>query len=711
MILELLDGNRRFVRPVDTALGLSDAETLNDLPSCTLTLATDDPINAQIAVPASWLRVREDGRPSTLYRFKSMDAEHREDGRTRYALEGAQCTLLDDLLTGHHELGGEGLDTRWVIEYILARQSMPLWTLGRCDFDAEYQYNFEDVSLLEALMSLGEVIAEDYAFTFDASGAPPWTVHFVRLSAEAASTLMAGRSMTGLTRRVDGRVVTRLVGRGYGEGDNQLTIAAVNGGADYLDADTIADWGVRVGVHADRRQTDAQTLMARMRAILAAGKNPRVSYEADALDLYGQTLERWDDHRVGDMVLVLDETLGRAVKTRITARSRDDALGDPANVRLTFDSSVRDTAEALNEVLDKIGVQELYAQGATNMYSQQISDSADPDHPLTMRFYVPGNALRINSCMLHWKIERFRSYATLAGSGGGSARTSSEGGGATVSIPAQTISTGVRYSSQPMDAEGSGAGMTGGAKNYDGTVLDRTSGPSTNTTGPASGQTESAAETVTGLGGSHDHTIGSHRHNFSDTVRMPGHGHTLGSSSTQTGGLVSAPDISVSGNTGYATPSCSDDGEHQHTVPAHSHGMNGHTHDLRSHTHTFDHVHNMPHVHNIAHEHVIPAMEFELGPHSHSVSVPDHTHDLEYGIFEGGRAEGLRILVDGEEVPPEAIGTGDELDAAAYMRKNADGKIVRSSWHEVEFVPDALTRITANLFFQVFIQSRGAGDY
>lgn len=407
------------------------------------------------------------------------------------------------------------------MEYILARQTVPMWKLGTCDFEGYYQYNFEDVPLLEAMMSLGEVLTEDYAFVFDASGAPPWTVSLVRLSGEASSSLVAGRNLTSLTRHVDGRVVTRLVGRGYGEGDNQMTIASVNGGKDYLDADTMGTWGVRVGIHADRRQTDPLTLKARMAAILEGGKNPRVSYEASAIDLHLVTGERWDNHRTGDMVLVLDEVLGGAVKTRITAREKADVEGDPGDVRLTFDSSVRDTADELNEVLDKIGVQELYSQGATNMYSQQISDSADAKHGLTMSFYVPGNVVRINSCLLRWKMERFRSYATLASSGGGSTPTSSEGGGATVTIPAQTLSTGVRYSSQPMDTEGSSSGMTGGAKDYGGAVVTKTSGPSTNTTGAASGQTESAAETVTGKAGAHSHSIGSHRHSFSSSRACP----------------------------------------------------------------------------------------------------------------------------------------------------------------------------------------------
>jgi len=67
--------------------------------------------------------------------------------------------------------------------------------------------------------------------------------------------------------------------------------------------------------------------------------------------------------------------------------------------------------------------------------------------------------------------------------------------------------------------------------------------------------------------------------------------------------------------------------------------------------------------------------------------------------------------VDGEALPEGIDVSGRELDVAPYLKKNDDGKVTRGTWHEVEFVPSGLTRIEANLFFQVFIQSRGAGDY
>ena len=96
--------------------------------------------------------------------------------------------------------------------------------------------------------------------------------------------------------------------------------------------------------------------------------------------------------------------------------------------------------------------------------------------------------------------------------------------------------------------------------------------------------------------------------------------------------------------------------------------------------------------------------------HTHELTLPDHTHDITYGIFEGTTARSVRLLVDGAEVPSEAI-SKRELDISAYLEKDEDGKITRSAWHTVELVPDKLTRIEANLFAQTFIQSTGGGDY
>lgn len=697
-MIELLaaDG-ATLVSPVETAISCGYKRPLNELGTAELTLAQGDALCAAIDVPVSFLRLWDGERFAGLYRFRRSTAELQESGGVaRYELESAECTLSDDMLIGHHELGGTGLDTRWVLEYILARQTEKRWVLGRCDFADQYQYNFEDVTLLEAIMSLGEVLVDDFAFFFDAQSVP-WTLHLIRLSAEPTRALVYGRNVSRIVRTVDGRVVTRLVGRGYGEGDNQLTVASVNGGKDYIDADAqaMARYKVRVGVHADRRQTDPATLLARMRVILAAGSHPRVSYEATCADLYEMTGESWDDAQPGDLIRMLDEELDGPLSVRVTARTKDDLAGDPGSVVLTFETGVQDAAEELNEILDKIGVQELYSQGATNLYSMQIADSCDGEHPLTLSFYVPGNVLRINECRLKWKIEAFRSYAKLAAAGGGTVVTSAAGGGATVTLPSVTISAGVKYTGPILDEDGGADPMTSGPVNY---------------LGERSTRTESA---------------GSHGHNMTHTHIAPSHGHTFtgepvtysiahnhslaGDGALATGGIYSGNKsirvtpkgtVEESGVQWTSSPYEAVNGSVKNTT-----GESG------EHSHDNDHLHKMPHVHNMEHDHIIPAMMFTLTEHKHSSRIEDHTHDLEYGIYTGSRAGSVQIAVDGNAIPAEDIGEEKEIDIARYLRANDDGRVVRGAWHEVTFTPDKLTRITANLFFQVFIQSRGAGDY
>ncbi len=114
------------------------------------------------------------------------------------------------------------------------------------------------------------------------------------------------------------------------------------------------------------------------------------------------------------------------------------------------------------------------------------------------------------------------------------------------------------------------------------------------------------------------------------------------------------------------------------------------------------------HGHNVripGHNHsvTIPA-------HTHDLTLPDHTHDIVYGIYEGSRASSVTIKVDNTTVPAAEI-SSREIDVSGYLSKDEKGKIRRGTWHEIQIVPDQLTRIEANLTAQVFVQSVGGGDY
>ena len=433
-MVELYDKDMRFLGPADHAVRHGFTLKLNELSTAQLELPVGDPVNERITVGGSFARIWDGDEFVGTFRFASSAAERGSAGVCKYSLDGAECTLLDDLIPGHVELGGTLMTTGQVLSRILSYQTTQRWRLGRCDFLDEYQYNFEDVPLLEAIMSIGETLTDDYRFVFD-TYTTPWTVSLLRLSQTPSASLVYGRNAQRIRRTVDGSVVTRLYGRGYGEGDNQLTIAPVNGGKTYIDApEGVRElYGIRQGVHVDTRQTDPETLLAHMRRILAAGQTPRVSYDVTAIDLFRETGEGEDRMEPGAMVRVLDDTLPEPVQCRITEIEKGDVDGDPGGVKIVLDSGGGgDTAEQLNEVLEKIGVHELYSQGATSMYAVRGAENADETHPMELDFYIPGNVLRINRCLLKWKKQPYRVDFKMAGTSSQATTTSAEGGGATV---------------------------------------------------------------------------------------------------------------------------------------------------------------------------------------------------------------------------------------------------------------------------------------
>jgi len=594
-MIELYDKDMQFLGPASHAQRHGYTLKLNELSTASLETPTGDPVNEKITVCAGFARIWDADAFVGTFRFSSAAAGHEHGGAIAYSLDGAECTLLDDIVPGHLELGGMLVYTRDVLTYLLDCQTTRRWVLGRCDFNDQFQYNFEDVTILEAIMSVGETLTEPYRFVFD-TYTTPWTVSLIRLSDEPSASLVYRRNMQRIKRSVDGAVVTRLYGRGYGEGDNQLTIASVNDGKTYIEAPLGVRqmYGIRCGIHVDTRQTDPETLKAQMERILAAGQTPRVSYDVTAIDLYRETGEGEDRIQLGDMVRVIDDTLPETVHCRVTQIEKADVDGDPGGLKIVLDTGGGDAAEQLNDVLEKIGVHELYSQGATSMYAVRGAENADETHPMELDFYIPGNVLRINSCLLKWKVQPFRVDFKMAAAAGSSSQTSAEGGGATVTWSRFIYSQGY-YTGNPIE--------------------------------------------------------------------------------TGTDDALEWPDV-----TGDAQPSGT---SHYHKI-------------YMNHRHKF----------NIGF--TIPAQELQVSAHTHTVSIPAHTHELTYGITNGGSAaQGVAIEVDGTRI---SVPEGD-LDICEYLERDEAGKIRRSQWHKVAFIPDGNARVVATLFIQQFLQSRGGGDY
>ena len=140
-------------------------------------------------------------------------------------------------------------------------------------------------------------------------------------------------------------------------------------------------------------------------------------------------------------------------------------------------------------------------------------------------------------------------------------------------------------------------------------------------------------------------------------------------------------------------------------------GEDGHTHSIYGHRHHITHEHEIEipdHRHSFQipnHTHTVT-----IPDHTHNFQIPDHTHEIEYGIFEGPTPRVVTVEVDGNVVP--GLGTSEEeVDIIPYLAKDASGRIQRGTWHEIKITPDSLGRIVASIVTQIFVQSRGGGDY
>lgn len=834
--LTIYDQSMQMLAILDSADKISYELKHNDLWTGSFSLAADDPKNS-FCQAHNLVRLPDGPRDTGLFRIVGMPSSEETGlgGMKTYSLEHVMATLLDDVLFGYHEVGGTGVHTSDVIEYILNRQETSRWQLGTCDFDDQFQYHFENVSLLSALLSLGEVLADEYTWEFN-TNTTPWTVNLRQADSTAGCGIHYGRNLVKIAKSMDATaLITRLYPLGYGEGVNQLTIKEVNNDVPYINADTAGTWGVKCSVWTDTRIQDAATLLARAQQVLEGYKNPYISYTAKALDLYRETGLSWDNYMPGKLVRVMDEEHGVNFDARIVSISKRDVNGDPGDIEITIANAPRDAADSINTLADRVGIGELYSQGATNLFAIPFADNADENHPAKFRVYIPEGMVRINKMLLSWQIAAFRAYSTGAAAGGGTTRTSSGGGGSTQTT---TASDAVVYSSEYGGdcVVSSAQRIVAGADGND-DLIGWTFGPRDQVDGNAMSNTgASASDLVTGAAGSHHHGMGhthsipghshsmahyhdtyehyhqvnSHSHSMQHYHQVNGHYHQVnshwhnvndhshwfshtinwqhyhdlpGGDSSHTGDVSSAvynakivsgytgdsggstdsqspytsteapytagslsngvsmsdtgsaspstngaapvttgckwngSDISNTGETELTTlgakngsamrPNTDDGGDHSHSVPAHRHGMN-HYHRLASFTIPPLEIEVPAHGHNVripGHNHSVT-----IPSHTHDLTLPDHTHGIVYGIYEGSRANSVTIKVDGTDVPSNQV-NNREIDVSGWLSKDSAGRIRRGAWHEIQIVPDRLTRIEANLTAQVFVQSVGGGDY
>lgn len=437
-----------------------------------------------------------------------------------YSCEHAISTLIDKTMNNSVVIGNLGVYTSDVINFLFNKQLIKYWVLGDCDFRRQFEYTWTDENLLAALFSVPNRFIDKYIFKYDFSSFP-WKVHlkFLNETNKPDIYIGAGRNQLQLVNTPDARkICTRLYCYGYGEGINRLTIKDVNNGLEYIQSpqSIIDEYGIHERIFTDRRFENPQSLLERGNALMEELQQPYEQYSISMVDLYDKMKTKDLKIEVGKIVYLEEDKY----KTYIVEFTKNHS--NPGNSVVVLANKSQDIATTIADLADRQRVEQVYAQGATQIYAQNCQENATPDEGLLFDFYVPSDMRVVNFVKIKIRTSAFRSYSKATESGGGSVTTTQDGGGTSTS----TESGGGTYSSTDSDggvststANGGGAAVTSSSGgNY---------GSSTNT------QT-SGFDTGSGGAGdlSHRHTLPSHTHHFSipnhvHTVNVPSHTHNF----------------------------------------------------------------------------------------------------------------------------------------------------------------------------------------
>lgn len=763
-MLNVYDLNRRKTAILQNAYNITETKELNKIYSLSFQIPYDDE-KVRYIEPFHYVRFGNDGE---LYRIIKTSLTEDDISILKVDCEHVITTLIDNLLYGVTELGGKTLittssdpskpdinhiDTRNCIMEILNHQTTKNWVVGDCDFEYYYEYLFEQENLLNALYSIPKCFVSPYKWNFDTT-VYPWKVSLKKIETNIHPEyyIRAKRNLLSSGTSQDyADICTRLYPLGYGEGVNQLTIKDVNDGKTYLEALPVAleKYGVKEKVLVDRRFENAESLKAYGQTVLDSLQTPTMSKSFNVVDLYELTNDDIDHAEVGDICkMTMDETIAYVTKT---VRVLDEA----GSLTIELSTKATDVVSSIADLADRVRIEQVYSQGATQLYQHSKDANATPTKGMVMSLYFPSEMRQINKVLLRMKLNKFRSYSQATESakevivtnetrlenlkttesGGG---TTASGGGSSVTVSGggvpdqKTVSKSVSL-------------------NYSAEVVSsapqetRTSSPSTDVTtgtawdGDKSVQTEftNNGAVQIDLGNQDGELIGETYENYYANDGYHTHDYWGDTGEKVIDGgyhhhkvFVNIPSTTLSVINNDPNTSYYNGQMHRHNLTlnglTHSHNIE-HYHTVNisgtasggSHTHTFS----IPeHSHDItAHTHNLPDLS-----HSHKIEFQGHSHKITAGIFESGKPTGFYVYVGGEKLTNiKTVSNGKTIESdknGLLLSKTFDGDITewllneskqipRDSWIDVEIRPNDNAYIVSSVFVQGFVQSRGGGNY
>lgn len=528
-MIEIFDRHRVKQAILQNAFDMEEDLQINSLYTLTFSLPYDDP---KTAFCRPFWMARYNGR---LYRIQPSTLEISDAGAITYTCEHVIAALIDKALFGYYHIGGLGVHTDEVLRWLLSFQSD--WRLGQCDFSRQFEYGWEQETLLAAFNSVPARFTEPYIWEYDTENYP-WTVHLKKLVLNGRPQLYVRNEKNVLQLRRDSNtqeICTRLYPLGYGEGVNQLGIKEVNGGVPYLQSppEYIEKYGIVERIWIDRRYENAESLKQAAQVMLDELQEPIEEYEVSFAELDGGG---FDKAELGQVVQITDTRLGLVKTSYVIGITR--RAGNVAESSLTIANKAQNIAGTIADMADRQRIEAAYAQGATQIYSHSLQVNADAKSGAILDFSIPSEMRIVNKVLAKIRMESFRAFSKATDGGGSTTQTSGSSSSSTTS-------------------SGGGGSTTSGASS---STTTKSGGGATTTTMEQTRKPTSSTESATvpsKNSGTHYHfyvnNVPNHTHDVPSHTHSMAHTHSV-SMSSHSHGMSHTHTVTIPGHTHAITP-------------------------------------------------------------------------------------------------------------------------------------------------------------
>lgn len=435
--LNAYDRSVKKIAVLQNAFNINEIQELNKIYTLSFSLPADDP-KTVYCQPFNYIRWREDGE---LYRIIKVDHSGSDTPIVTYECEHVIAALCDTVLFGSYAYGGGTIKTPQVIEWLLSQQKTKNWQLDECDFERRFEYCWEQENLLNALYAIPKEFSSTYKWVFDTT-VYPWRLSLKLIDTKKNPEFYIRAKLNLIemdTTETDSDICTRLYPLGYGEGVNQLTIKDVNNNIPYLQApaELVAKYGLIEKILVDRRFESADSLKEYGQTILNGLQSPSYSRSFKVADLYPITSQSIDNAQVGKICrLTMDDSIVYITKT---TRKLDEA----GNLEIELSNKATDIASSIADLADRVRIESVYAQGATQLYQHSKDANATKDKGMEINLYFPQEMKMINKVLLKIQLESFRAYSSTTTTNDEITDTTEAGGmnGSTMSDPGGSVAT------------------------------------------------------------------------------------------------------------------------------------------------------------------------------------------------------------------------------------------------------------------------------